>query len=70
MAETDDVIAAHRPAPNVLVHRPRALNVLQPACEAANNDGDWQRHGAWLARKENASWCHDEHCFPKGWASD
>lgn len=67
---SDDVIAAHRPRPNVLCHRPRSQNALQPACEAVNNDGDWMHFAAGYARTENAPLCHDAKCYPKGWASE
>lgn len=69
MTASDDVIAAHRPAPNVLVHRPRNQDELQPACAAVNSDGPWMHFAAGYARSEMAPLCHESACFPQGWST-
>lgn len=67
---SDDMIAAHTPALNVICHRPECLNSLEPACHAATSDGKWDHYGAYRVRLNGADLCHEPHCFPKGWASE
>lgn len=67
MSETDDVLAVHRPGPNVIVHKPHAVGSYQTDCGATASE-PYQRFGAWLARKEMASTCRQ--CFPHGWATE
>jgi hypothetical protein len=67
VSESDDVLAVHRPGPGVVVHKPHAEGSYQSHCAAAATE-PYQRFGAWLARKEMASFCRS--CFPNGWATD
>lgn len=67
MSGSDDVLAVHRPGPGVVVHRPHAQGSYQPDCAAAATE-PYQRFGAWLARKESASFCRN--CYPQGWATE
>ena len=67
MIATDDVLAAHRPSPNVMVHRPDADGSLHSACPAVNSDGEFMHFAAGYARDMHAIWCVT--CFPKGWWS-
>lgn len=68
MSEFDDILAVHRPSPNVVCHRPAEQDSLTPACGAASTE-PFQRFAAGYAHDRNATLCRNPACYPKGWAT-